>query len=278
MRRSRERSRPPERAGRPAQLYYSIDLTANGPADWTDAIWVDEDGCLTRVCVPRTVNGTGHGGHDSYHDHRLACAIVPHRSAAGVAFMASLVPKRDRGFEPEAGPGPLAWVRLDLATLRLETSLDNEWVTDREIASARDDIVSPDGRTWFIPVGYPGYPSLVPLEMLRISPMEAPLPPPGTLKELTFGDCDAVFSRRHFPRRLRRAYGDISTPTTSTTCLRGDAAADWPYEHLEYREDEVGNPWARALKPPPLFMIGNCLLVWSNRNRGRRAQFTVWRF
>jgi len=25
-------------------------------------------------------------------------------------------------------------------------------------------------------------------------------------------------------------------------------------------------------------MIGNCLLVWSNRNRGRRAQFTVWRF
>ena len=59
---------------------------------------------------------------------------------------------------------------------------------------------------------------------------------------------------------------------------RGDAAADWPYEHLEYREDEVGNPWARALKPPPLFMIGNCLLVWSNRNRGRRAQFTVWRF
>ena len=47
---------------------------------------------------------------------------------------------------------------------------------------------------------------------------------------------------------------------------------------LEYREDQVGNPWARALKPPPLFMIGNCLLVWSNRNRGRRAQFTVWRF
>ena len=114
--------------------------------------------------------------------------------------------------------------------------------------------------------------------MLRISPMEAPLPPPGTLTELTFGACDAVFSRRHFPRRLRRAYGDVSTPTTSTTCLRGDAAADWPYEHFEYREDEVGNPWARALKPPPLFMIGNCLLVWSNRNRGRRVQFTVWRF
>ena len=206
-------------------------------------------------------------------------AIVPHRSTAGVALMASVAEKNRHGESGEE-PGPLAWVRLDLATLRLETTLDNEWdnksVTDREIASARDDIVSPDGRTWFIPVGYPGYPSLVPLEMLRVSstPTEALL-----LGTLTFGFCDAVFSRRHFPRRLRRAYGDTSTPTTSTTCLRGDAAANWPEEHiLEYREDQVGNPWARALKPPPLFMIGNCLLVWSNRNRGRRAQFTVWRF
>ena len=85
----------------------------------------------------------------------------------------------------------------------------------------------------------------------------------------------------------RQIYGavqidhDYSKPQvkTPTTCLRGDAAANWPEERvLEYREDQVGDPWARALKPPPLFMIGNCLLVWSNRNRGRRAQFTVWRF
>jgi len=86
-------------------------------------------------------------------------------------------------------------------------------------------------------------------------------------------------------------------PTTPATCLRGTDAADWPEENFEYREDRVGSPWARALKPPPLFMIDNCLLVWSNRNsvafgdeehdwslmarqRGpaRRAQFTVWRF
>mmetsp|Transcript_3678 Transcript_3678/g.9016 ORF Transcript_3678/g.9016 Transcript_3678/m.9016 type:complete len:137 (-) Transcript_3678:140-550(-) len=51
---------PPERAGRPAQLYYSIDLAAYGPPDWIDAF--DEDG-------------------DSYCDYRLrACGATPRRT------------------------------------------------------------------------------------------------------------------------------------------------------------------------------------------------------
>ena len=36
---------------------------------------------------------------------------------------------------------------------------------------------SPDGRTWFIPKGYPGRSPLVPLEMLRVSPDLRPPPP-----------------------------------------------------------------------------------------------------
>ena len=119
---------PPERAGRPAQCYRTVDLGDIGPERWIEAI---ED--------------------EEIHEHELVCAVVPDRHwAKGLAFVAALVP------DSRSQADPVAWIRLDLKSLFLYTSSRPVGtVAQMEIVSARADVASPDGRIWFIPAAYP---------------------------------------------------------------------------------------------------------------------------
>lgn len=89
--------------------------------------------------------------------------------------------------------------------------------------------------------------------------------------EPTFGVCEAVFE----VLQVDTTGQDPDRAAASTTCLRGDDAAKWPEEHLTYRPDE------ECYHNPPMFLVGNCAVVYSGpttRPAIRRTKFTVWRF
>ena len=168
-----------------------------------------------------------------------------------------------------------------------------------EIASARTDIASPDGHTFLMASGYPhdsrttARPRLSGLKLLRVAPDgDGTAHDEAICRELerrdrhrearsrrraaptgepTFGVCEAVFEAE-----VPTTFGDDPDRASApTTCLRGDDAAKWPEEHLTYRPDE------ECYHNPPMFLVGNCAVVYSGpttRPAIRRTKFTVWRF
>ena len=238
---------PPERAGRPATLFYSIDLAENGPPGWIAAFEPDDWGH-----VPRW-------GHD------INCGMIPNQSAAGgLLFAATLLNTDDVLSQNEQGDGSgVAWIKLNLSTLELTKSGDEVSQTDLAIASGRIDIASPDGRTFFLPRH--GDVNRV----LSITPDCA-----GGTK------FDAAICRRlvRLGRRREARARNRAAPTGDATSGVCEAIFSSDGTHLQ---DAAAQLWAEGNydfgRPlPPTFMLGNRLLVY-NACRGN-VKITVWAF
>ena len=189
---------------------------------------------------------------EDYNDHQLVCDVVPDkRSAAGLVFVAALVPE-----EHSRDADVVAWIRLDLSSFeicRKSYPYKSEPVgikAEMETVSARTDVASPDGRTWFIPAAYPRDDGrLSHLKLMR------------SANDRSFDD--ALFELR-----------DDATSPAECTWSRGYAATTKFHEHFTYRSVED------CYHVPPAFLVGNCVIVYSARatQPKTRAKFTVWRF
>ena len=184
-----------------------------------------------------------------------SAGLVPSRSTNGLAFVASL--------EEWVTDREVCWIRLDLESLELTTSGPTVSDTDRVVARARADLVSPDGRSFLVPSTYEDAATGESrAKILRIAPDRD-----GTASEATFGVVDAIFD--------------------SDEILRGDEAVAWQETHGDLRRSSCIKCGATSSSIRfPTFMVGNLLVSYQYHGRiesppsqcPKRVVLKVWRF
>ena len=135
--------------------------------------------------------------------------------------------------------------------------------TDRVVARARADLVSPDGRSFLVPSTYEDAATGESrAKILRIAPDRD-----GTASEATFGVVDAIFD--------------------SDEILRGDEAVSWQEMHGDLRRSSCIKCGATSSSIRfPTFMVGNLLVSYQYHGIiesppsqcPKRVVLKVWRF
>ena len=154
------------------------------------------------------------------------------------------------------------WIRLDLESLELTTSGPTVSDTDRVVAEARADVVSPDGRSFLVPSTYEDAATGESrTKILRIAPNRE-----GPTGEATFGVVDAIFD--------------------SDQVLRGDDAVGWQETHGDLRRGSCLKCGTHVRFQT--FMVGSLLVSYQDHQEntpGRpmchctnRVVLKVWRF
>ena len=129
--------------------------------------------------------------------------------------------------------------------------------TDRVVAEARADVVSPDGRSFLVPSTYEDAATGESrTKILRIAPDR------GTASAATFGVVDAIFD--------------------SDQVLRGDDAVGWQETHGDLRRGSCTKCGVHDRFPT--VMLGNLLVSYQSHsdqepaNCTKRVVLKVWRF